>query len=53
VVTGKALRLARITRQGKMLCVPIDHGVTNGPLPGLESPLRTIQAVSRGALPLY
>lgn len=48
MVTGKALRLARITRQGKMLCVPIDHGVTNGPIPGLESPLRTIQAVSRG-----
>lgn len=48
MVAGKALRLSRITRQGKMLCMPIDHGVTNGPVAGLEKPWKTIQAASRG-----
>ncbi|MEM0119877.1 MAG: 2-amino-3,7-dideoxy-D-threo-hept-6-ulosonate synthase [Thermoprotei archaeon] len=48
MVTGKALRLARITKRGRMLCVPIDHAVTNGPIPGLEKPWRTVEAVGRG-----
>ena len=27
-MTGKNLRLNRLTRNGKMLCVPLDHGIT-------------------------
>jgi fructose-bisphosphate aldolase/2-amino-3,7-dideoxy-D-threo-hept-6-ulosonate synthase len=48
MVSGKKNRLARITRNGKMLCVPIDHGVTNGPIQGLEQPWRTISAIRKG-----
>lgn len=48
MVSGKTLRLSRITRHGRMLCVPMDHGVTSGPITGLEKPWRTIQAVARG-----
>jgi DhnA family fructose-bisphosphate aldolase class Ia len=37
---GKALRMARLLRgpEGRMLCVPIDHGMQVGPLPGLTDP---------------
>ncbi len=29
-------------RNGKMLCIPMDHGISNGPIRGLEDPHRTI-----------
>jgi predicted phospho-2-dehydro-3-deoxyheptonate aldolase len=48
MVGGKTVRISRVTRQGKMLCVPIDHGVTNGPIVGLEKPWTTIAAAARG-----
>ncbi|PSN83111.1 fructose-bisphosphate aldolase [Candidatus Marsarchaeota G2 archaeon ECH_B_SAG-F08] len=48
MTNGKSVRIARITRQGKMLCVPMDHGVTNGPISGLENPWLTISKVSKG-----
>lgn len=38
MVTGLELRLDRILRDGKMLCIPMDHGISNGPIPGLENP---------------
>ncbi len=31
-----------------MLCIPMDHGVTNGPISGLENPQQTISAIARG-----
>jgi len=34
-MTGKEIRLARITEQGKAVIVPMDHGVTLGPIAGL------------------
>lgn len=34
---GKQIRLNRLLRNGKMFCVPIDHGVTNGPVGKLKS----------------
>jgi fructose-bisphosphate aldolase / 2-amino-3,7-dideoxy-D-threo-hept-6-ulosonate synthase len=34
---GRQIRLSRILNDGKMLCIPMDHGITNGPLPGLEN----------------
>jgi fructose-bisphosphate aldolase/2-amino-3,7-dideoxy-D-threo-hept-6-ulosonate synthase len=43
---GKETRISRITKKGRMVCVPMDHGVTNGPLPGLASVHRTIELVS-------
>ncbi len=37
MVFGKQVRLARITENGKMLCIPMDHGVSEGPIAGLEN----------------
>lgn len=36
MVWGKQVRLGRITENGRMLCVPMDHGVSSGPVKGLE-----------------
>jgi len=44
----KGIRLSRITREGKMLCVPMDHGVTSGPIEGIVEIYETIKKVSRG-----
>ena len=38
MVTGVQIRLSRILRKGKMLCIPMDHGISNGPIEGLEDP---------------
>lgn len=38
MVTGLQIRMARILRDGRMLCIPMDHGVSNGPIEGLEDP---------------
>lgn len=37
MVLGKEIRLNRILRRGKMLCVPLDHGISSGPLPGIKN----------------
>ena len=36
MVFGRDIRLARILNEGKMLCIPMDHGISNGPIKGLE-----------------
>lgn len=36
MVLGKDIRINRILRKGKMLCVPMDHGISNGPLEGIK-----------------
>lgn len=38
MVSGIQIRLNRILRKGKMLCIPMDHGISNGPISGLEDP---------------
>ncbi|MDG6928444.1 MAG: class I fructose-bisphosphate aldolase family protein [Nitrososphaerota archaeon] len=48
MVFGKQVRISRITRDGRMLCVPMDHGITNGPMPGLVDPAEAIRRVSEG-----
>jgi fructose-bisphosphate aldolase/2-amino-3,7-dideoxy-D-threo-hept-6-ulosonate synthase len=42
MVIGREIRLNRILRDGKMLCIPMDHGISNGPIMGLENPLSLI-----------
>jgi fructose-bisphosphate aldolase / 2-amino-3,7-dideoxy-D-threo-hept-6-ulosonate synthase len=37
MVSGRDIRLNRITKKGKMVCIPMDHGITNGPIEGLEN----------------
>lgn len=48
MVSGKETRLSRITRNGRMLCIPMDHSLTVGPIAGLEDPEETINQVARG-----
>ena len=38
MASGLEIRLNRILREGKMLCIPMDHGISNGPIEGLEDP---------------
>ena len=38
MVSGIEIRLNRILKKGKMLCIPMDHGISNGPIEGLEDP---------------
>ncbi|MDG6969759.1 MAG: class I fructose-bisphosphate aldolase family protein [Nitrososphaerota archaeon] len=48
MVSGKAFRTSRIVDRGRMLCVPMDHSITNGPIKGLEEPELTIKSVAEG-----
>ena len=45
---GKRARLDRIGTDGRYLTVPMDHGVTIGPVEGLRDIESTIDAVTRG-----
>ena len=42
MVSGLEIRMNRIMNQGRMLCIPMDHGISNGPIPGLEDPHQAI-----------
>jgi fructose-bisphosphate aldolase / 2-amino-3,7-dideoxy-D-threo-hept-6-ulosonate synthase len=48
LVVGKDVRLSRITRKGRMLCIPMDHSLAVGPIAGLEDPEETINQIARG-----
>lgn len=48
MVFGKDVRLSRITSDGKMLCVTLDHGVSIGPVKGLDTISETIDNAERG-----
>jgi fructose-bisphosphate aldolase/2-amino-3,7-dideoxy-D-threo-hept-6-ulosonate synthase len=45
---GKQIRLSRIVSAGRMLCVPMDHGITIGPVKGLDTIHETISKIERG-----
>lgn len=49
-MVGKRIRLERIMDRstGKTVIIPMDHGVTLGPLPGLIDMKKTINAVASG-----
>ena len=38
MATGIDIRMNHILRKGRMLCIPMDHGISNGPIEGLEDP---------------
>ncbi len=48
MTAGTAARLDRIGRDGRYVVVPMDHGVTLGPVTGLVDVEATIDAVTRG-----
>ncbi|MFB6124682.1 MAG: 2-amino-3,7-dideoxy-D-threo-hept-6-ulosonate synthase [Halanaeroarchaeum sp.] len=45
---GKTARLDRIGRDGRFVTIPMDHGITMGPVRGLRDIESTIDAVTRG-----
>jgi fructose-bisphosphate aldolase, class I len=47
-MTGKTLRMRRIGREGLYLSIPMDHGVSVGPIAGIEQPTTTIREVDQG-----
>ena len=49
-ILGKQIRLERIINRntGKIVIVPMDHGMSIGPIPGLISVIDAIQKVSEG-----
>ena len=48
--TGKLIRLERIFNKDseKTVIIPMDHGVSNGPLPGLKDMRKAINSVAEG-----
>ena len=46
--TGLAARLERISTGGRYLVVPMDHGITLGPVKGLVDLESTVDAITRG-----
>ncbi|RLG49979.1 MAG: fructose-bisphosphate aldolase, partial [Thermoproteota archaeon] len=47
-LNGKRIRLSRLTEAGKMVCVPMDHGVTSGPIRGLVKVHEAIRKAEEG-----
>jgi len=48
LVSGKQVRMGRITKHGRMVCIPMDHSFTVGPIAGLEKPEEMIRKVAKG-----
>ena len=48
VLTGKQLRLNRILENGKAVIIPLDHGLTIGPVKGLINIKDTIDKMAAG-----
>lgn len=45
---GIGLRLRRIAPSGRAVIVPMDHGVSSGPVPGLVNPADAVDKATRG-----
>ncbi|MCX8187709.1 MAG: 2-amino-3,7-dideoxy-D-threo-hept-6-ulosonate synthase [Nitrososphaeria archaeon] len=50
MVWGKDVRLSRVLYRGRMLCVPMDHGVSSGPMKGIDRIHDTIRKVDEGGV---
>ncbi len=50
MVYGKDVRIARILRKGKMLCIPMDHGISSGPIKGIDNIHEIIYSCEREGL---
>ncbi|ACV11354.1 predicted phospho-2-dehydro-3-deoxyheptonate aldolase [Halorhabdus utahensis DSM 12940] len=48
MTAGKDARLTRIGTGGRYLVVPMDHGLTMGPVTGLEDLESTVEGITRG-----
>jgi predicted phospho-2-dehydro-3-deoxyheptonate aldolase len=47
-MNGKQYRLRHISKNNKFVLIPMDHGLTMGPLEGIEQPENTIEKVVSG-----
>lgn len=49
-MTGKQIRMERIINRetGKTVIIPMDHGVTLGPIKGLVNMSKTVESISKG-----
>ena len=47
---GKKNRISRIMRDNKMLCIPMDHGISSGPIKGLDEIHQTINKIDAGGV---
>jgi len=47
MVFGRDIRLGRITKNGRIICVTLDHGVSSGPIQGLENIGEAISKVEK------
>ncbi|MGC8556104.1 MAG: 2-amino-3,7-dideoxy-D-threo-hept-6-ulosonate synthase, partial [Conexivisphaera sp.] len=45
---GKRARLSRISRNGLFLCVPMDHGISSGPIAGIDRVRDVLREVANG-----
>ncbi len=50
MVLGKDIRLNRILNNGKMLCIPMDHGISSGPLGGIRDITKFIYDTEKSGL---
>jgi fructose-bisphosphate aldolase/2-amino-3,7-dideoxy-D-threo-hept-6-ulosonate synthase len=50
MVLGKDVRLNRILKNGKMLCIPMDHGISSGPLDGIKDITKFIYDIEKSGL---
>jgi fructose-bisphosphate aldolase/2-amino-3,7-dideoxy-D-threo-hept-6-ulosonate synthase len=48
MVFGRDVRLSRITRNRRIICVTLDHGVSSGPIRGIENIADAIDKVEAG-----
>ncbi|MBN2517660.1 MAG: class I fructose-bisphosphate aldolase family protein [Candidatus Altiarchaeota archaeon] len=50
MISGKQIRMERILnrRDGRTIIIPMDHGITVGPIPGLEDMAEAVDAVVKG-----
>src|ERR1051325_1033523 len=47
-MTGKTVRLRRLGREDLYTLIPLDHGVSVGPIQGIQDPPHLIRAVDQG-----
>lgn len=45
---GKTLRMRRISQEGLFVVIPLDHGVSVGPIEGIKDPTATIRQADQG-----
>ena len=53
MVLGKDVRLNRILKKGKMLCIPLDHGISSGPIDGIKDIAKLIEQTQDSGLTCF